>query len=341
MIRDALERILAGETLSRAEAAGLMERLMRGELDAAAAAGLLVAIRARGLDVDEIAGFAQTMRAHAVAVRAEREPLVDTCGTGGDGSGTFNISTAAALVAAGAGAAVAKHGNRAVSSRSGSADVLDALGVRPVPAERAGEVIDRAGIGFLFAPAHHPAMKHVVPVRRALGIRTVFNVLGPLTNPAGVRRQLLGVYEAALTETLARVLGELGSEHVFVVHGADGCDEVSVCADTRVSELRDGRVRTWTFTPESVGLARHDRAALAGGDAAHNAALIERILDGEPGAPRDAVVANAAFVACAAGLCDDVASGVELARRAIDTGAARETLERLRAVTAELAKEAS
>ncbi len=339
MIREALERILGGGSLSRDEAAELMGAVMRGELEPAQVAGLLVAIRARGLDVDEIAGFAQTMREHAVAVRCRRGPLVDTCGTGGDGTGTFNISTAAAIVAAGAGAVVAKHGNRAVSSRSGSADVLDALGVQPVPAERAGEVIDRAGIGFLFAPAHHPAMKHVVPVRRALGIRTVFNVLGPLTNPAGVRRQLLGVYDADLTEVIARVLGELGSEHVYVVHGEDGADEVSVCADTRVSVLRDGRVETFTFTPESVGVRRHPREALAGGDAAHNASIIERILDGEDGAPRDAVVVNGAFVLCAAGRCETIAEGVDHAARAIDSGAARDVLNGLRTATADIAKE--
>ncbi len=330
MIAPIIEQLLQGRSLSTEEAGELMGQIMDGELEPAQIAGLLVALRAKGPSVDEIAGFARTMRERAVRVDCRRDPLVDTCGTGGDAADTFNISTAAAIVAAGAGANVAKHGNRAVSSRSGSADVLDALGVPRVEASRVAEVIDRAGIGFLFAPFHHPAMKHAAAPRRALGVRTIFNLLGPLTNPAGVRRQLIGIYDPSLLRTIAEVLDELGSEKAYVVHGSDGSDEVSVCAATEVVLLDRGSTRSFTFSPESVGLSLHPAEELAGKDAVENAAIIQGILEGRPGAPRDAVVVNAAFVLCAAGVCDEIEEGVQAAATAIDEGRALAALDALR-----------
>ncbi len=261
-----LARLLEGAVLDRDEARALMGRVMAGEVPPVQLAAMLTALRLRGETVDEITGFAEAMRAAAVTIPAGDLPdLVDTCGTGGDGAGTFNISTATALLAAAMGIPVAKHGNRAVSSRSGSADVLEALGVGlDVEPARVAALIREVGIGFLFAPALHPAMRHAMPVRRELGVRTVFNLLGPLTNPAGARRQLLGVYDPRLCEPVARVLQGLGSERAFVVHGAGGLDEVSPCGETLVAELKDGAVTTWTFTPEEAGLPRCDPALLAG-----------------------------------------------------------------------------
>lgn len=330
MLRIRIEQLLAGRSLSRSEASGLMAQIMDGELTDVQIAGLLVAMRAKGPTVDEIAGFAWTMRSRAVHVTPTRECLVDTCGTGGDGANTFNISTAAALVAAGAGVNVAKHGNRAVSSQSGSADVLEALGVPNVPADRVAGVIDNAGIGFMFAPSHHPAMRHAVAARRELGVRTVFNLLGPLTNPAGVTRQLVGVSDGSMCETIANVLGELGSEKVYVVHGKDGSDEVSVTGDTMVTVLDDGKLRSFTFVPDSVGITPHSADALVGGSARDNAAIIEDVLSGNSGAARDAVAVNAGFVICAAGVRETIADGVAAAAEAIDSGAARRSLEKLR-----------
>ena len=327
-----LDRLLDGGTLDRAEARTLMGRLMDGETSPPLTAALLTVLRVRGETVDEITGLAEGMRERAAKVTLRRSDAVDTCGTGGDGSGTFNISTAAALAAAGAGAAVAKHGNRAVSSRSGSADVLEALGV-PVglePAE-AGRLVDEVGLGFLFAPNHHPAMKHVMPVRRELGVRTVFNILGPLTNPAGVRRQVVGVFRADLCETMARVLGALDGERAYVVHGRDGVDEVSLCAPTLVAELRDGAVTSYEVAPEDFGLARCTAADLAGGDPAANARLIQEILDGAAGPRADAVALNAGFALAAAGVADSPADGLTRARAALADGRARAVLEALRA----------
>jgi anthranilate phosphoribosyltransferase len=315
-----------------------MGSIMSGELSEARIAAILIALRAKGETVPEIAGFVSAMREKALPVRARRDGLVDTCGTGGDGAHTFNISTATALVAAGAGAAVAKHGNRAVSSLCGSADVLEALGVTlDVAPELIGELIDSVGIGFMFAPHHHPAMKHVAPVRRELGIRTVFNLLGPMTNPAGVRRQLVGVFDPALTETVAQVLGLLGSEKVYVVHGADGTDEVSVTGDTRVSVLENGTVRTFTFAPESIGLERASASSLAGGNVRDNARIIESVLGGANGPHRAAVVVNAAFVIDAAGLASSIGEGAEMAAESIDSGRARGVLDSLRRESARLA----
>jgi anthranilate phosphoribosyltransferase len=334
-----IEKLIRREDLSQDEAIRLMGAIMSGDLSEAQIAAVLIALRAKGETVSEIAGFVSTMREKAVSIRPSRDGLVDTCGTGGDGAHTFNISTATAIVAAGAGVGVAKHGNRAVSSKCGSADVLEAMGVTlDVSPEAVAEIIDRVGIGFMFAPQHHPAMKHVAPVRRELGIRTVFNLLGPLTNPAGVKRQLVGVFDPTLTETVAAVLQSLGSEKVYAVHGADGTDEVSITGETKVSALDGGELRTFTFTPESVGLPRAAAAELAGGDAAANARSIEEILEGAPGGRRDAVVVNAAFVIDVAGAAGTIEEGVHLARRSIDTGAATNVLESLRATSAELAR---
>ncbi|HEU4364998.1 MAG TPA: anthranilate phosphoribosyltransferase [Candidatus Krumholzibacteria bacterium] len=337
MIHETIERLVRREDLTRDEAATLMGVIVSGELSDAQIAGIAIALRSKGETVDEIAGFVTTLRAKALRVTPACNTLVDTCGTGGDGTHTFNISTAAAFVAAGAGVHVAKHGNRALSSRCGSADVLEALGIDTVPPDRVAEVIDRTGIGFMFAPAHHPALRHAANARRELGVRTVFNLLGPMANPAFVKRQLVGVFDPALTETVARVLASLGSEHVYVVHGSDGSDEVTIAGDTKVTALRDGRIETSTFTPESVGLPRAHPAALTGGTPAENATTILAILEGAAGPRRDAVVLNAAFVVCAGGRAQTIAEGVRAAAASIDSGRARAVVDALRDVTADLA----
>jgi anthranilate phosphoribosyltransferase len=334
-----LARLVEGEDLSREETHDLMHRIMSGQLQDAQIAAILTALRMKGETVAEIAGFAAAMREKAVPVAAQREGLIDTCGTGGDGRDTFNISTATALVVAAMGIPVAKHGNRAVSSRSGSADVLEALGVNiNLDPPRVAALIDQVGIGFLFAPQHHPAMRYAAPARKQLGIRTVFNILGPLTNPAGVRRQLIGVFDRDLTEVLCGVLRELGAQKAFVVHGMDGTDEVSLCGETQISALRDGTVDTYRFTPEDAGLERADLDALAGGSAAENAALITGLLRGTNGPRRDVVLLNAAFAAQLADRAPNTAVGVTLAADAIDTGGAFRLLEALRAASHELAE---
>lgn len=337
MSRDVIEQLLRREHLSREQASALMGDIMDGALSDVQIAGVLVAMRAKRATVEEMAGFAEAMRERAVRVTPKRNGLVDTCGTGGDGRRTFNISTASALVAAAAGVGIAKHGNRAVSSSCGSSDVLEALGVRTVPAQRVGEVIDRAGIGFMFAPAHHPATRHAVTARRELGVRTFFNYLGPMTNPAFVRRQLMGIFDPALTEDAAEVLRALGSEKAYVVFGRDGCDEVSVTAATKVTVLDGGRIDTFEFEPESVGIERSAPEALSGGTPAENADTIRRILDGETGPKRDAVVLNAGFAVAVSGKVDSIADGVARAAEAIDSGAAKAKLEELVEVTSELA----
>ncbi len=325
--RDVLQALIAGHDLSADQAAELMSAVMTGEVPPARLAGILVALRAKGETVAEITGLARTMRQHAVKVNPQRRDLVDTCGTGGDGSGTFNISTATAILAAAMGCGVAKHGNRAVSSACGSADVLAELGVDiNLDASQAATLIDEIGLGFLFAPSLHPAMKHAMPARRQLGVRTVFNVLGPLTNPAGARRQLLGVFEAALCETMAQVLAALGSERAYVVHGTGGLDEVSLLGPTRVAELRDGTVSVFEFHPQEIGLGPCTAADLSGGSAAENAAVIQAVLNGESGPASDIVILNAAFVAVLADLTPDFASGAELARRKLRDGSARQVL---------------
>lgn len=341
MTRDVIERLLRREDLPRDEAFALMNAIVSGELTDAQIAGVVIALRAKGETVDEIAGFVGALREKAVRVTPVRDGLVDTCGTGGDGTHTFNISTAAAFVAAGAGVGVAKHGNRALSSKCGSSDVLEALGVKTVPPDRVADVIDRAGIGFMFAPAHHPALRHAANARRELGVRTVFNLIGPMANPAFVRRQLVGVFDGALTETVARVLASLGSEKVYVVHGSDGSDEVTITGETRVTVLDAGRVETFTFAPESVGLRRAERGALTGGTPDENAAVILAILDGARGPARDAVILNAAFVISAAGRVEAIQDGVRLATESIDSGRARASLDNVRTITGRIAVLAS
>lgn len=339
MILEALEKIVTGEDLSRAEAEAAMEQILTGRATDAQIAGLLTALRMKGETVDELVGFASVMRRHATqifpngATRPD-EMLVDTCGTGGDSSGTFNVSTAAAFAVAGAGVRVAKHGNRSISSHCGSADVLEALGVKiDVSAERAARAIEEIGIGFLFAPAVHTAMKHAMTARRELRLRTVFNLLGPLTNPAGARAQVVGVFDASLTELLARTLSELGVQRAFVVHGADGLDEITLTGETYVAELREGAVRSYTVVPEDFGLRRAPREAFRGGDAAHNAKIIREILDRRQGPHREIVQANAAAALVAAGRASDFLEGAHLSGQAIDSGAARAKLDDLIAFT--------
>jgi anthranilate phosphoribosyltransferase len=330
MIPSLLPRLLRGESLTEEEAQAVIGHVMDGDASDAQIAGLLVALRAKGESVAEIVGAARAMRMHAIAVAPRRTDLVDTCGTGGDGLRTFNVSTTAGLVAAGAGAGVAKHGNRAVSSASGSADVLEALGVRlDLPAERVAECIDEVGFGFLFAPAHHPAMRHAGPVRSSLGVRTIFNVLGPLTNPVGARRQLVGVFDEALVVPIAETLRELGSERALVVHGHDGLDELSPAGPSICADVTPAGVTVGTVDPAALGLAPSRTEDLAGGDATTNAGLLRALLDGERGPRRDAVTLNAGAALVAAGLADDLAAGLTLAAAAIDDGRARLTLDRL------------
>ncbi len=334
MIQEALARILDGHDLGRDETRAVMDEIMRGEATPAQIGGFLVALRIKGETADEITGCAEAMREHVLAVRPARDDLVDTAGTGGDGAGTFNISTAAALVAAAAGAGVAKHGNRAVSSKSGSADVLESLGFDlELPPERIERSIDELGFGFLFAPTHHPAMRHAAPVRRELAARTVFNVLGPLTNPAGARAQVVGVYAPELVPTIARVLAHLGARRAFVVHGAGGIDELSPTGPNLVCEVVGGRVRKREIDPLELGVPRCDPAELRGGSPDENAARIRAIFAGENGGARDAVLLNAAGAIAAAGRAKDLREGLGLAREAIDSGAAAQRLEELVAFT--------
>lgn len=330
MITAALGRLLEGQSLDRPEARGVMGQIMSGEATPAQIGAFLVALRLKGETVDEIAGCAEAMRDHVLAVRPTRTDLVDTAGTGGDGARTFNISTAAALVAAAAGAGVAKHGNRSVSSASGSADVLEALGFQlALPAERIAESIDELGFGFLFAQQHHPAMRHAAPVRKELGTRTVFNILGPITNPAGARAQVVGVFTPTLVETIATVLVELGTERAFVVHGADGIDELSPTGENLVGEVAGGRVRMRTIDPLELGIPRCSPGDLRGDSPAANAEIIRLVLSGEPGPRRDAVVLNAGGAIAAAGHADDLREGTLLAAEAIDSGEAARRLEQL------------
>lgn len=333
-----IHRVEAGHILTRGEAEAVMEELLSGQTETPEIVRLLVALNARPVQVQELAGFARVMRRHATRVFAAGEVppanMVDTCGTGGDSSGTFNISTAAAIVAAAAGARVAKHGNRAASSQSGSADVLEALGVRiDLPFERYGRAIREIGIGFLFAQAAHTAMRHAIPARKQIGVRTVFNLLGPLTNPAGAQAQVLGVFSAEVMDVVAATLAELGVEHAFVVHGAGGLDEISLAGETLVAEVRNGTVRHFTVTPEEFGVGRAPLEAIRGGSAAENAALIRQILRGESGPRRDIVVINAAAALVAAGVAANFRDAAELAFKAISSGAAGEKLASLIAFT--------
>lgn len=339
MIAEAIKRAVDGRHLGRDEMHEVFAHVMDGKASDVQKSALLVALRMKGETADEITGAALAMRERVTPLDVDRTNLVDTCGTGGDGRGTFNVSTLAAIVAAAAGANVAKHGNRAVSSACGSADVLAALGVNiDLDAPRMSEVLRRAGIAFLFAPKLHPAMSAVAAVRRELGVRTIFNVLGPLTNPAFARRQVLGVYADRLVDTVAHVLAALGAEHALVVHSRDGLDEISVSAPTRVCEVRGGEVRSYELTPDEIGVGTHDLGALAGGDAAANAAIARSILDGEEGARRDIVAANAGAALYVAGLAPSIRDGVRLAKDAIASGAAREKLQQLAAVSHEVAR---
>ena len=325
-----IEKLIRHEDLTAEEAAAAMQEVMDGRAAPAALAGLLAALAMKGERPAEIVGFARTMRANAVKLASPAGDVFDTCGTGGDRSGTFNISSAAALVVAACGVKVAKHGNRSVSSRCGSADVFEQLGVNVAAAPAVVEqTLHDAGIAFFFAPTFHPSMKHAAPTRRELGIRTAFNLLGPLTNPAGATRQIVGVPKSELTELLARALLLLGSSRAWVVHGADGIDEISTTGYTKVSECRDGAVHTFYVHPADFGLAKAAPSDLTGGDAAVNAAIVRRVLDGQPGPTRDVVLLNAGAALFIAGRADSVASGIRLASDAIDSGAAALTLERM------------
>jgi len=338
VITAAMETLLAGESLTHEEAHAAMNAIMAGEATPAQIAGFLVALRAKGETAEEIAGCAEAMREHVLHVRPQRRDLVDIVGTGGDGANTYNISTAAALVAAGAGAAIAKHGNRAASSASGAADVLEALGFRlDLPPERIERSIDELGFGFLFAQAHHPAMRHAAPVRRELATRTVFNVLGPLTNPAGARALMLGTYSPELTRTLAEALVRLGATRAYVVHGAGGIDELSPCGPNLVCEVENGAVREYELDPADLGVERCRPDELRGGDPATNAAALRAVLAGAAGGHRSAVVLNAAGGIAAAGHAENLREGIVRAREAIDSGAAAERMEALIAFSREAA----
>ena len=326
-----LARLIAREDLAGAEVEALIGRIVDGRVPDSLVAALLAALATKGETAGEIAGAARALRARVRAVPHRCPRVLDTCGTGGDGRGTFNVSTAAAFVAAAGGAVVAKHGNRAISSRSGSADVLAALGVAiEVEPEVSARQLESLGLAFLFAPLHHPAMRAVAPVRRALGVRTVFNLLGPLSNPAGARRQLLGVYAADRVEPVARVLAELGSEHALVVHGRDGLDEITTTAPTLVAEVRADGIRSYEIAPADLGLpvARLDQ--LAGGTPEENARRLEQVLEGGHGALGDLVAANAGAALYVAGLAPTLRAGVDGARAILASGAARDRLEQLR-----------
>ncbi len=341
IITEAVRALVDRRDLTRIEAAAAMEAIMSGGATSAQIAAFLTALRMKGETVEELIGFAQVMRQKAAKIRTrgeevaaltgtDREMLIDTCGTGGDATGTFNVSTATAFVVAGAGLRVAKHGNRSVSSMCGSADVVETLGISlELTPPQVGRCVDEVGIGFLYAPLLHTAMKHVMPARREMGIRTVFNMLGPLTNPASANAQVIGVYAAPLTEPLARVLAELGTVRAFVVHGADSLDEISNTGDSRVSEVREGMVKTFTVCPEDFGMPRASIEDLRGGDREQNAQIIRNLLDGERGPRRDIVLMNAAAALVAGGKGRDLKDGVTLAAHSIDTHAARAKLDDL------------
>jgi anthranilate phosphoribosyltransferase len=329
MIQSAIARLLEGTDLSRDEAREVMDQVMRGEATPAQIAGFLIALRAKGETVEEIAGCAEAMRGHALPVRPERTDVIDTAGTGGDGAGTVNLSTAAALVAAAAGTAVAKHGNRAVSSACGSADVLEALGFDiELPPEEIAKSIDELGFGFLFAQAHHPAMRHAGPVRRELATRTVFNILGPLTNPAGAGRQVVGVFAPELAGTVAEALSGLGTHRAMVVHGAGGIDELSP-AGVNLAYHVNGGIEREDLDPRDLGIPRCAPSDLSGGTPAENAESIRRVFGGAPGPRRDAVLLNAAAALMVAEITEDMRQGLAIAVTAIDSGAAADRLQSL------------
>lgn len=334
MIKEAIAKVVDGEDLTEEEMQEAMNEIMTGAATPAQIASFITALRIKGETVDEITGAAKVMREKATRINANGHIVVDTCGTGGDMAHTFNISTTAAFVVAGTGLTVAKHGNRSVSSACGSADVLQALGVnielRPIDVERC---LNETGIGFLFAPLFHEAMKHAIGPRKEIGIRTIFNILGPLTNPAGAKAQVLGVYSHGLTETMAKVLMKLGAAHCFVVHGTDGLDEITITGTTKVSEGKNGKVKTYTVKPSDFGLKKAKKVDLLGGNAEENAKITMAVLSGEKGPRRDIVLLNAAAAIVAGGKAKTLKEGVKLAGESIDSGAAKEKLESLKKFT--------
>lgn len=328
--KNTLTKLMRRQNLSADEAAEAIDAILAGALSEAQIAAFLAAMATKGETVEELAGAARAMRRRAVRIQPVGQTVVDTCGTGGDNSGTFNVSTTTAFVAAGAGAAVAKHGNRSVSSRCGSADVLETLGVRiDAPTETMEQALNEVGIAFLFAPRYHAAMRYAMPVRKQLGVRTLFNMLGPLANPAGATCQLLGVYAPELTEVFAHALRLLGTRRAFVVHGHDGMDEITVCAPTRVSELNQGVVKTYDLLPARYFGEQADAASVAGGDAVANAGILKAVLAGETGPRRNLVLVNAAAALVAAGRVPDIAAGLQQAAQAIDAGHAADKLNAL------------
>lgn len=331
MFKAMLGKIIHQRDLEESEVLEFLDAIVSGTISPAQTGAMLAALATKGPSSGEIAAVVRFLRRHLVAVSPKRTDLLDTCGTGGDASGTFNISTVVAFVAAGAGAAVAKHGNRAASSKSGSADVLEALGIRlDLSAQALADCIDEHGIGFLYAPAFHPAMKHVAPIRKELGIKTIFNLAGPLSNPAGATRQLVGVYDRHLTGPVAQALAGLGAERALVVCGHDGLDEISLSAESEVAELKDGKVERWTLNPEDYGLPLCELGALAGGTPMENAKIALDILDGKVGPQRTIVELNAGAALYVSGVADTLAAGIELAQGSIETGSARAKLEALR-----------
>lgn len=333
MIAQAIRKVVEGNHLSEDEMVGAFEAIMSGEATPAQIGCFLTALRLKGETEEEITGAAKVMRMKATRVDGGGD-AVDTCGTGGDGAGTFNISTAAALITAGAGVKVAKHGNRAASSKCGSADVLTGLGVKvDLEPEKVSRCMREAGIGFMFAPRMHTAMKHAIGPRREIGIRTVFNILGPLTNPAGAPYQVMGVFSPSLTNQLARVLNRLGSRRALVVHGSDGLDEITLTGPTRVAEIGDGQVKDYEIHPSSLGFSTCDKKELLGGDIERNVAIIREILDGAKGPKRDVAIINAAAALMMAGKSKDMAEGIEIARSSLDGGHAKKALEKLVAVS--------
>ncbi len=340
MIQEATARLIAGESLMENEVRAVVGEMMGGEATHAQMAGFLVALRMHGEDAEILTGAARAMREHGVKVETKTRPLADTCGTGGDGKGTFNVSTAAAFVVAGAGQAVAKHGNRAASGKSGGADCLEALGVViEMAPEDVAEAIDSVGVGFLFAPVYHPSMRHVAPVRRELGVRTVMNLLGPLTNPAGADRQVIGVGAVEHLGTVAETLARLGTEHSLVIHGRGGYDEITPMALTDAIEVRsDGSLRELVLDPQALGLPACQASDLDGRDADHSAAVVRAVLEGAQGPARDTVLLNAAAVLYVSDRAADLREGLEMARRAIDTGEALGRLEALRSLSRKAAR---
>ena len=327
MVAPILGKLIKGEHLSFAEMQGAMAGIMEGKWTQAQIGGFLIGLRIKGETPQEIAAAVSILREKATAVPTSAKPLIDTCGTGGDHSGTFNISTAAAIVAAGGGAAIAKHGNRAMTSQCGSANVLQELGVvLELTPEQVGECVDKCRIGFMLATRHHNSFKHVAGPRQELGQRTIFNMMGPMLNPARAKRQLIGVYDQNITRLLAEVLSELRSEHVMVVAGTDGLDELTLTAPSKVAELKDGSIQEYVLNPEDLGLPLCSLADLKGGDAPANAAILRGIFDGKKGPARDVVLLNASAALYVAGLAPNLKDGVALARKSIDSGAAKETL---------------